>query len=116
MERLLKGTIDRMRTEMGKRFVKLRNLDSKFGFLLDTKGLLDASDKTNIKERCIAIGSFYDTDLDGLELFNEIVDCNMLLKTRDDVTITTPQELFHFIVQYGDDNVFQTFEFVFRYC
>lgn len=63
MGRLLKGIIDRMQAENGKRFIKLCNLDCKFGCLLDTGGLLDGSDETNIKERCIAIESFYDTDL-----------------------------------------------------
>lgn len=106
MQRLLKGTIDRMHTEMGERFIRLRNLDSKFGFLLDTKELLTTSNEADIKERCIDVANFYDTDLDGLELFSEIVDCRMLLKTRVDVTITTPQELLCFIVQYGDESVF----------
>lgn len=66
--------IERLQTEMAETFIKLRNLDSKFGFLSDIKGLLAADDKTNIKERCIAIGSFYDTILDGLELFK---DCKL---------------------------------------
>ncbi|XP_066952514.1 zinc finger MYM-type protein 1-like [Macrobrachium rosenbergii] len=95
-----------MHNEMGERFIRLHNLHSKFGFLLDIKELLSTTNEAYIKERCINVASFYDTDLYGLELFSEIVDCRMLLKTRDDVLITNPQELLRFIVQYGDESVF----------
>ncbi len=106
MQRLLKGTLDRMHTEMGERFNRLCNLDARFGFLLDIKELLSTTNEAYIKEKCIELASFYDTDLDDLELFSEIVDCRMLLKTRDDVLISTPHELLCFIVQYGDESVF----------
>lgn len=66
---------------MGEWCIILNNFDSKFGFLLDAKGLLATIDETNIRERCIAIGSFYDVGLDSLELFHEIVDGKVLLKT-----------------------------------
>lgn len=52
------------------------------------------------------MGSFYDIDLDGLEMFNEIMDCRMLLKTRPDVKISAPENLLCFIVQYRDENIF----------
>ncbi|XP_066938278.1 uncharacterized protein [Macrobrachium rosenbergii] len=39
MQHLLKGTIDRMHNEMGERYIRLHNLDSKFAFLLDIKEL-----------------------------------------------------------------------------
>lgn len=47
--------------------------------------------------------SIYDTDLDDLEMFSEIMDCRMLLKTRADVKLSTAEDLLRFIVQYGDD-------------
>ncbi|XP_066989238.1 zinc finger MYM-type protein 1-like [Macrobrachium rosenbergii] len=95
-----------MHNEMGERFIRLHKLDSKFGFLLDIKELLSTTNEAYIKEWCINVASFYNTDLDGLELFSEIVDGRMLLKTRDDVLITNPRELLRFIVQYGDESVF----------
>jgi len=49
------------------------------------------------------LGRFYDTDLDGSEMFTEIMDCRMLRKTRADVKLSTPEDLLRFIVQYGDD-------------
>lgn len=43
-----------------------------------------------------------------LELFNEIIDCRMLLDSRQDVTPKSPLELLTFIVSYGED-VFPNF-------
>ena len=80
-------------------------MDSKFGFLLNVKELLTTADETTIKDSCKDMARFYESDLDGMELFNEIVDCRMLLRTRDD-KLTNPQELLSFIVQYGDESVF----------
>ena len=36
-ERVMKGTLDRINQEIDKRFVRLLDLDEKFGFLLDVK-------------------------------------------------------------------------------
>ena len=40
------------------------------------------------------MGSYYDTDLRGLEMFNEIMDCLMLLKTRIDVELENQRTCF----------------------
>ena len=40
MERVMKGTLDRLHREMDKRFACLHDTDAKFGFLLDVEGLL----------------------------------------------------------------------------
>ncbi|XP_068115887.1 zinc finger MYM-type protein 1-like [Hyperolius riggenbachi] len=103
MLRLMKSMIDKIHTEMGDRFNSLKKLDSSFGFLLDIKELMCTTDESTLKQRCIDMGSFYDTDLDGLEMFSEILDCQMLLNTRADVKLLTPEDLLRFIVQYGDD-------------
>lgn len=103
MLRLMKSMIDKIHTEMGDRFISLKKLDSSFGFLLDIKELMCTTNENSLKQRCIFMGSFYDTDLDGLEMFSEIMDCRMLLKTRADVKLSTPEDLLRFIVQYRDD-------------
>ncbi|KAJ7329684.1 hypothetical protein JRQ81_015858, partial [Phrynocephalus forsythii] len=71
----------------------------------DTRNIKELMCTTNentcsLKQRCLFMGSFYDTDLDGLEMFSEIMDCRMILKTRADVTFSTPEDLLCFIVQY----------------
>ncbi|XP_066944543.1 uncharacterized protein [Macrobrachium rosenbergii] len=110
--RLIKGTIDRLHTEMKQRSTRLEDLDNKFGFLLDvgqtlkkgkSSGLLDDE---RMKENYLHVGEFYSSDLDGNELYEEILDCRMLLASRTDVQISTPEKLIQFIIQYGVENVF----------
>ncbi|XP_066965455.1 uncharacterized protein [Macrobrachium rosenbergii] len=67
-----------------------------------SSGLLDDE---RMKENCLHVGEFY-SDLDGNELYEEILDCRMLLASRTDVQIFTPEKLIQFIIQYGDENVF----------
>jgi hypothetical protein len=69
----------------------LTKLDSSFGFLLDVNELMSTINVNSLKQRCIFMGSFYETDLDGLEMFNEIIDGLMLLLTRADVKLSTPE-------------------------
>ena len=55
------------------------------------------------KEKCEILTNFYDTDINGNELFRDINDCIMLLKTRDDIKINNPADLLLFIISYGED-------------
>ncbi|XP_076330877.1 uncharacterized protein LOC143236476 [Tachypleus tridentatus] len=103
MLRLMKSMIDKIQTEMGDKFISLKKLNYSFGFLLDIKELMSTTNENSLKQRFVFMGSSYDTDLDGLEMFSEIIYCRMLLKTRADVKLSTPEDLLCFIVQYGDD-------------
>lgn len=99
---MMKSMMDKIHTELGNTFMSLQKLDSTCGFLLDVKELLCTTNKDSLKQRCISMGRFYDTDLDGLEMFTEIMHCQMLLKTRADQP-STPEDLLFFIMQYGND-------------
>ena len=44
--------------------------------------------------------SRYNIDVDGLEMFSEIMDCKQLLRTV--VKLEPPEDLLRFAVQYGD--------------
>lgn len=104
--RVMKNAIDRFRQELQNRFCRLKDLNSKFGFLLDISDLLRDRNEKELKalrSDCTKFGSFYDTDVDGEELYNEIIDCKMLLNTRGDTLPKTPLDLVSFIISYGDD-------------
>lgn len=75
-----------------------REIIISFGFLFDIKEVICASNgnENSLKQRCIFMGNLYDSDLNGL-------DCRMLIKTRNDVQLSTLDDLLRFIVQYGDD-------------
>ena len=78
--RVVKNAIDRFRQELQNRFCRLKDLNSKFGFLHDISDLLRDRNEKELKalrSDCTQFGSFYDTDVDGEELYNEIINCKM---------------------------------------
>lgn len=68
--------------------------------------MLTSFSEKHIKERCIGVAKFYENYLDGLELFSEVTNRRMLLRSRNDILIFTPRNLLRFVVQYGDERVF----------
>ena len=105
MERVMKGTVDRLFNELKSRSVRLQEIDEKFGFLLDMEGLCFKAETSYLKERCEKFGEAYSCDVDGQELYEEILDFRTLLTSRTE-KISSPEQLLNFIVQYGDENVF----------
>jgi hypothetical protein len=101
--RVMKSVFDRLTQEIATRFLRLKDLNTKFGFLLDVKTLLSETDVDALRRQCSDFGNFYDTDINAHELFTEIEDCKMLLTKRDKVRPETPLDLLGFIVLYGDD-------------
>ncbi|KAG1687021.1 Zinc finger MYM-type protein 1 [Nymphon striatum] len=101
--RVMKNVFDRLQHEMSTRFSRLKDLNNKFGFLLDVKTLLSDTDEDAMRRNCADFANFYDTDIDGNELFIKIGDCRMLLSNRTEALPETPLDLLGFIVFYGDD-------------
>ena len=98
--------LDCFQQELTTRFRRLNNFNKKFGFLLDVRILLKRDSDENqesLQQRCLDLGNFYSTDISGAELFTEIVDCQMLHKSRGSPIPTTPLDLLSFILSYGDD-------------
>ncbi|KAG8238966.1 hypothetical protein J437_LFUL018705 [Ladona fulva] len=100
---VMKNIFDRLQHEMSTRFSRLKDLNTKFGFLLDIKTLLYDTDEDAIHQNCADFPNFYDTDINGNELFIEIGDCGMLLSNLTEALPKTPLDLLGFIVFYGDD-------------
>ncbi|XP_026828169.1 uncharacterized protein LOC113562587 [Ooceraea biroi] len=105
MEKVMKESLDRLHVEMDERFTLLQDADSKFGFPLDVNALCYDVDNSDLKNKCRNLGESYSCDIDGQQLYEEILDCRMLLLTRT-AKISRPEELLDFIVQYGDESVF----------
>src|ERR1700729_1038517 len=105
IDRVMKVTLDRLHREMAVRLTRLHDTDAKFGFLLDVEGLCYGVD-SELKQKCESLCEFYRSDIDGQQLYEEILDCRMLLSSRTNVKIIRPEELLKFIVQYGDESVF----------
>ena len=103
LRRILNGVFDYFSIDLRERFTRLATLNEKFGFLLDVDYLVNNKNPQMFKEKCEILTNFYDTDIIGDELFRDINDCVMLLKTRDDIKIDDPADLLLFIITYGED-------------
>ena len=101
--RVMKNVFDRLQQEMSTHFSRLKDLNTKFGFLLDVKTLLSDTDEDAICRDCTDFANFYDTDINGHERFTEIGDCRMLLSNITEGQPETPLALLGFIVSFGDD-------------
>jgi len=103
--RVMNIALDRLQHEISTRLLRLKNLHTKFGFLLDVKTLLakDETDVDALRRSYLDLGQFYDTDVNGHELFTEIGNRKMLLSIRTEVQPKTPLDLLNFIISYGDD-------------
>lgn len=106
IERVMKETLDRLHREMDERFIRLHDIDAKFGFLLDVERLCYDADSNNLKMKCENLSDFYSCDIDGQQLYEEILDCRILLSSRANMKISRPEKLLEFIVQYGNKSVF----------
>ena len=66
ISRVMKSVLDRLQQEISTRFTRLRNLNSKFGFLLDVENLLNKdNDENGLEKNCKNLGEFYNTDFNG---------------------------------------------------
>ena len=114
LRRILNGVLDYFSTDLRERFTRLATLNEKFVFLFDVDYLVNNKNPQMFKEKCEILANFYDTDINGDELFRDINDCVMLLKTRDDIKIDDPADLLLFIISYGED-VFPNLRFHYKF-
>ena len=106
MKRVMKGALDRLYKEMNDRFSWLFDIDIKFGFLLDVQRICYSRDCENLESLCGNLASVYSDDLDGNQLYGQIIDCKMLISSRINVRLSQPKDLLTFIVEYGDGSIF----------
>ena len=101
MDRIMKNAIDRLVRELHERSTRLFSMDDRFGFLLDPLAIIDANVDT-VRDRVNHFATYYQDDVNQIELVNEILDTKMLLQNRV-VKPKTPIELLRFIISYGED-------------
>ena len=109
MKRIMKGALDRLHKEMNDCFSRLFDIDVKLGFLLDVQSLCYSRDRGNLESLCDNLASVYSDDLDGKQLYGEIINCKTLISSRTNVRLSRPEDLLTFIVEYGDESVFPNF-------
>lgn len=69
MERVMKGSLDRIVCEISERFTQLHETDARFGFLLHIRSLRYGTDDCNrLKMKCKTFGDFYSCNVNGKQL------------------------------------------------
>ena len=106
MKGVMKGALDRLHKEINDHFSRLFDIDVKFGFLVNGQRLCYSRDCGNLESLCDNLASVYSDDLDGKQLYEEIIDCKMLISSRTNVRLSRPENLLTFIVEYGGESVF----------
>jgi hypothetical protein len=104
---VIKLAIDTLAQEIDDRSKRLRDLNSCFGFLLDINSLLSSDrEPEDLSHHCADFGLAYEGDVNGTSLYEEILDCRMLFKTRQQSTLlllSSAEELLKATIQYGKD-------------
>lgn len=59
-----------------------------------------------LKTKCQNFSNFYNCDVDGQQLYEEILDFRMLIASRTNSKISRPEEILQLIVQYEDESIF----------
>lgn len=107
LSRVIKLSIDTLAQEIDDRSKRVRDLNACFGFLLDINTLLSSDpEPEDLFQQCADFGSEYEGDVDGTSLHEEIMDCRMLFKRRQQSALLLPssaEELLKATIQYGKD-------------
>ena len=101
--RVMKNVFDRLQQEMSTRFSRLKDLNTKFRFLLDVKTLLSDTDEDAIRRDCTDFANLYDTDINATNFSPklEIAECCSVTELK-----VNQKLLWLFLVlfvSFGDD-------------
>ena len=100
--RVMKLSLDTLCQELQERSIRLQELNSKFGFLLNVQSLINGNVESDLVHQCADFGVVYEGDVNGAALYQEITDCQMLFANRQTLP-STPEELLKATIQYGKD-------------
>ncbi|GBP91128.1 hypothetical protein EVAR_24080_1 [Eumeta japonica] len=75
-------------------------------YLILKKLCYGIDDCDDLKKKSKDFGDIYACDVNGEQLYEEILDVRMLIPTRKNLNIERPEELLEFIVQYEYESVF----------
>ena len=80
--RVMKLSLDTLCQELQERSIRLQELNSKFGFLLNVQSLINGNVESDLVHQCADFSVVYEGDVNGAALYQEITDCQMLFANR----------------------------------
>ena len=109
LSRVIKLELDTLAQEIDVRSTRLQDLNSCFEFLPDINSLLSSErEPEELFQQCADFGLEYEGDVNGASLHEEIVNCRMLFKRRQQSALQLPSsadELLKATIRYGKDSL-----------
>ena len=109
MNRVMVEIVNRLKTEIEDRSVRLQRLSDRFSFLLNLNSVVieDEQEREKLKKECSDFANYYDNDVVAIQLYDEIIDFVMLLRAGGNRVPPDPKDALESLLQYGRD-VFPT--------
>jgi len=107
IDRVMKQALDTLSQQLQDRSKRIQDINSHFGFLLDVTSLIGGEQESgDVMHHCANFAAVYESDVNGVSLHQEIIDCRMLFRKRKNSEIelpSTPEALLKATIQYGKD-------------
>lgn len=109
ISRVMVEIMNRLKTEIQDRSVRLENLSDRFSFIikLNEAKLQDEQELEKLVKDCKDFATFYENDITAIDLLDEIHDFFMLIKARGKSIPSDPKDALQLLLQFGRD-VFPT--------
>lgn len=109
MNRVMVEIVNRLKTEIEDRSVRLQDLTDRFSFLLNLNSvkIVDEKEREKLKKECLDFANCYDDDVTAIQLYDEIIDFVMLLRAGGNTVPPDPKDALESLLQFGKD-VFPT--------
>ena len=109
MNRVMVELINRLKTELQDRSVRLLDLTNRFSFLLNLSSfdIGDEQGRERLKTACSDFAICYENDVIAIQLYDTILDFVMLIQAGENTVPSDPKEVLEALVKFGKD-IFST--------
>lgn len=111
MNRVMVEIMNRLKTEIEDRTVRLQELRDRFAFLLNLHSvavaIADEKEREKLQKECSDFERYYDNDVKAVQLYDEIIDFVMLFQAGGNTVPPDPKDVLESLLQFGRD-VFPT--------
>ena len=115
MNRVMVEIVNRLKTEMEDRSVRLQDIRDRFSFLLNLNSVVieGEQERERLKKECSDFANYYDNDVTAIQLYDEIIDFVMLLRAGGNTVPSDPKDALESLLHFGRD-VFPTLCIAYR--
>ena len=102
MNRVMVEIVNRLKTEMEDRSVRLQDIRDRFSFLLNLNSVVieGEQERERLKKECSDFANYYDNDVTAIQLYDEIIDFVMLLRAGGNTVPSDPKDALESLPQF----------------